>query len=338
MRRRLAFVALSCALIGGPTLQTQAAVGDTEFVLSLATGNRPEGIAVHQTGYVFVGNRRVGGMMTFNEILKITSDGNTVVFAGLPNTSAGAEGLLGLTVGPVGNIYAALVSFDSNHGVWKVSRDGTRTELLPGSSAIVFPNALAFDRKGNLYVTDSFGGAIWRARPGEPFVRWIADALLEPLPTDPFGSPVPGANGIAFFPPDILYVANTEQSLIAKVRINPDGSAGTVEAITVPFAVPTIDGIAVDVHGQIYGVLPGFSLVESSPIVRIDPVTGAVTAMVSDFVASTAFDTPLSLAFAGGRLGVMTVLMTNGDLPIAPGGPGPGVVKVNVGVPGYPVR
>lgn len=338
MKIQLILIVLLASLLDCPTPAAWAETAIPETVLSLAPGNRPEGIAVNRTGDVFVGNRLIGGTVTFNDILRITPDGNAAVFAALPDTNASAEGLLGLTVDARGRVYAALVALDGNHGIWRVSRDGTRTELLPGSRDIVFPNALTFDRTGNLYVTDSFGGAIWRARPGGSFTRWVADALFEPLPSDPFGGPLPGANGIAFFPPDILYVANTEQSLIARVRIEPDGSAGAVEAVTSAFAVPTVDGIAVDAHGQIYGVLPGFSLLQTSPLVRIDPGTGAVTAIVTEVVGASAFDTPLSLAFGGGRWGVKTVLVTNGDLPVVPGGPGPGVVKVDVGVPGFPVR
>jgi sugar lactone lactonase YvrE len=336
--KRLGLMLLSGVLLGCVAPGVWADSGDTETILSFAPGNRPEGIAVHPAGDVFVGNRQVGGSVTINEILRLTPDGNTAVFAGLPDTSAAAEGLLGLAVDPAGHVYGALVSFDGNHGIWRVSRDGTRTDLLPGSSDIVFPNALAFDRAGNLYVTDSFGGAIWRARPGESFTRWVADGLLEPLPSDPFGSPLPGANGIAFFPPDTLYVANTERGLVASVRIDPDGSAGPVAAVTPAFAVPTVDGIAVDVHGRVYGLLPGFALLQVSPLVSIDPGTGAVTAIVTDAADTSAFDTPLSLAFGGGRWGVKAVLVTNGDLPVVPGGPGPGVVRVEVGVPGFPVR
>jgi sugar lactone lactonase YvrE len=338
LKKRLTLVVLLAALLACPTPQVWADTANPETILSLAPGNRPEGIAVHQTGDVFVGNRQVGGTVTSNEILKITPDGNTAMFAALPDTNASAEGLLGLTVDRVGRVYAALVSLDGNHGIWRVSRDGTRAQLLPGSSDIAFPNALTFDPAGNLYVTDSFDGAIWRARPGKAFIRWVADEFLEPLPFDPFGDPLPGANGIAFFPPDILYVANTEQGLIARVRIDPDGSAGTVEALTPAFAVPVVDGIAVDAHGQIYGVLPAFSVLQTSPLVRIDPDTGAVTAIVAEVVGASAFDKPLSLTFAGGRWGVKAVFVTNGDLPVFPGGPGPGVVKVDIGVPGFPVR
>lgn len=338
MKQQLALVVLLACLLDCPTPGAWADTVAPETVLSLAPDNSPEGIAVSRTGDVFVGNRLVVGTVTRNEILSITADGNVATFASLPDTNAGAEGLLGLTVDPRGRVYAALVALDSNHGIWRVSRDGKSTELLPGSPDIVFPNALTFDRTGNLYVTDSFGGAIWRVRPGGSFTRWVADALFEPLPSDPFGFPVPGANGIAFFPPDILYVANTEQGLIAKVRIKPDGSAGTVEAVTSAFAVPTVDGIAVDAHGQIYGVLPGFALLQTSPLVTIDRGTGAVTDVVDEVVGASAFDTPLSLAFGGGRWGVKAVLVTNGNLFDIPGGPGPGVVKLDVGVPGFPGR
>jgi sugar lactone lactonase YvrE len=207
---------------------------------------------------------------------------------------------------------------------------------VSGSEEIGFPNALTFDPRGNLYVTDSFG-AIWRAPRGGPFSLFVEDPLLAPLPSDPFGSPLPGANGIAFYPPNLLYVANTERGIIARVRIASDEQATSVEPVTAPFAVPTVDGIAMDVQGQIHAVLPGFIPLQTSPLVRIDPATGTVTATVVTLVDMSRFDTPLSLAFGSGPWDVRTVLVTNGDLPIVPGGPGPGVVQVDVGVSGFPI-
>ena len=320
-----------------PSAVAQLASGRTEVVLSLLPGNSPEGIAVSRNGNLFVGNRQVGETTVVNEILRIAPHGTAAVFARLPESSPAAQGLLGLTVDPTGTLYAAFASFDANHGVWRVSRDGTDIERIPGSEGIGFPNALTFDPRGNLYVTDSFRGAVWRSHRGGAFSIWVEDPLLAPLPANPFGSPLPGANGIAFYPPNSLYIANTERSLIARAQIEPDGSPGPVEAVTAPFAVPTVDGIAMDVHGQIHAVLPGFTILQVSPVVRIDPETGVVTPTVIDPVDMSRFDTPLSLAFGGGRWDVRTVLVTNGDLPVVPGGPGPGVVQVNVGVAGFPV-
>lgn len=319
----------------------ELATGQPQIVLSLPEGSRPEGIAVNRSGTAFVANRQFReGQPTINQILRLTGNGTAVVFASLPDSHPEAEGLLGLTSDPAGNIYAAFVSFDVNHGVWRISPDGTRVEHTPGSEEVGFPNALTFDPRGTLYVTDSFRGAIWRSPRGGPFSIWAEDPLLAPLTDDPFGFPLPGANGIAFFPSDTLYVANTERGLIASVQIEPDGSAGPVEAVTAPFAVPTVDGIAMDVRGRIHAVLPGFSVVPgASPLVRIDPVTGTVTpGVVSGIDMSHFFDAPLSLAFGGGaQWDVRTVLATNGDLPVVPGGPGPGVVQVAVGVPGFPI-
>jgi hypothetical protein len=50
------------------------------------------------------------------------------------------------------------------------------------------------------------------------------------------------------------------------------------------------------------------------------------------------FDVPLSLAFGSGARDHESVYVANGDLPIIPGGPGPGITQANLGVPGFPVR
>ncbi len=115
----------------------------------------------------------------------------------------GSQGLLGLAIDRFGNLYAALASFNPDtHGVYRIGPDGTDIERLTGSENIAFPNALTFDIYGRLYVSDSTG-AIWRYVDGtfgnDP---WTQDPLLEPLPNDPFGFPLPGANGIGFYPPN----------------------------------------------------------------------------------------------------------------------------------------
>jgi sugar lactone lactonase YvrE len=339
--RLIARPALACAgivvLIQQPSAVSGGAPGRSEIVASLPAGSQPEGIAMSRTGTLFVANRRPGATTVVNQVLRIERDGTATVFALLPESNPEAEGLLGLTIDPGGTLYAAFASFDSNHGVWTISRDGSGIRRVPGSEAIVFPNALTFDAQGTLFATDSFGGAIWRSVRGGSFSLWVEDPLLAPLPDDPFGFPLPGANGIAFYPPDVLYVANTEQGLLVSVRILPDGRAGAVRAVTAPFSAPTVDGIAVDSNGGIHAALPGFALVGASPLVRIDPATGIVTATVIDPTDVTRFDTPLSVVFGGGQWDVRTLLVTNGDLPVVPGGPGPGVVQVDVGVPGFPI-
>jgi len=322
-------------------------VGRAETTLLLDEGNRPEGIAVSHDGQLFVGNRQFGETTVTNEILVVATDGTSEVLATLPSSTPDpavnteAQGLLGLALDDVGNVYAALASGDSaTRGVWRVSRPrpgaGVEIERLQGSENITFPNALTFDCDGNLYVSDSVGH-IWRASAGGGFSLWLSDPLLEPLPDDPFGIPLIGVNGIAFNPDqDNIYFANTERSIIGRVHVQQDGSPGTPELVTTPFAVPTADGIALDVHGDIHVVLPGFAITGTPPLVKVDATTGAVSATVvtPDDVAK--FDVPLSIAFGRDCLGVKTVFITNGDLPVVTDDHNPGVVHAGVGVPGAP--
>jgi len=315
------------------------AVGDVETVLEFDSGEHPEGIAFDRDGNLYIGNRlRVAGGAYDSELRKISPDGKQDTVIATFARSTGSA-LLGLLVDGDGDVWAAMHGGD-DHGVWRISANGKKRRRVPGSEQINFPNALAFDAQGNLYVTDSgpvvppVGGAVWRlARGAREIERWSDDAALAPLPIDPFGFPLPGANGVAFVAPDSLYVANTERGQIFRIPILADGSPGAAQAVTAFFAVPTIDGIAVDVHGHIHAVLPGHAVVGAPPLVKVDPAVGVPTRS-SAATFDGIFDIPLSLAFGTFRGGTTSVFVTNGDLPVAPVGQGPRVLRIEVGVKG----
>jgi sugar lactone lactonase YvrE len=319
-------------------------VGDAQRFLRLDPGNYPEGIAVGERGTVYVGNRRDDGEHFVSEILAIARDGSVSKVAALAELELdgdpGDDGVLGLATDSRGAVYAAVVSPDpAVHGVWRITCDGSRRARLPGSEGMTFPNALTFDARGNLYVTDSFGGTVWRfARVGtrrHPAFGtgrpWAEHELLAPAPDDPLRFPLPGANGIGFDLPNRLYVANTEKGLVVEVPINRDGSAG--EAVVVATGLLTADGLAVDARGGVHVAIPGHAILGMAPLVRVDPRTGSSTAGVAPGEWDE-FDVPLSVAFGTGRHQT-TVFATNGDLPgVPPEARLPGVVEVNVGVPG----
>jgi len=308
--------------------QSKLAPGTVENILSLPEGNSPEGVALDRQGNIYVGNRIFEGTNQIPEIIKITPSGTVSILAVLPVTeNPEANSLLGLATDAQGSVYAAMQSVDAAHGVWKIGVDGS-AQLLPGSNQIVFPNALVFDPHGNLYVTDSASGSLWRMDRAGHWTEWVQDPLLEP-PSEPvLGLTIPGANGIAFYPPNTLFVANTLKGLIAKVSILSDGSAGPVELVADDALLLTVDGIAVDKNGDIHGVIPGYALLDTYPLVRVDPSTGSVEPSVVAESEIAKFDFPLSIAFGHGQRDNQSVYITNGDFEeLLPGGPGAGLVR-----------
>lgn len=310
---------------------TALAPGQVSQVLAL----RPlidmaEGIAIDRRGHIFISNRRLENDKRVCEILEIGLDGTVTEFATLDPGSVDAfnRGVLGLAFDKRGNLYAALATQNpETHGVWRIRRNGD-AERLPGSRRIVMPNALAFDSRGNLYVTDSEGGAVWRFPPNERGKPWVRHASLAP---DPSAIRI-GANGIVFEPPRDLFVANTDQGLIAHIRIKPDGTARQPEVAAVGFELLTIDGLAADTRGNLYGVVAGAPLFGTSPVVRVNPHTGDIVSATTD---ADAFDIPTSLAVGRGPRDHHSLYVVNsGIFPEGRPEAAPGVVRVKIGAHG----
>lgn len=297
----------------------------TEFDPSL--GELPEGIAIDKAGNIFVSLGAVGG--SSGEIRRISPDGTQETMVELSTAAAG------LAVDAPGNVYYAYLTFDESGGVHRLNTDGS-TEQLPGTGSILLPNGLGFDKRGNLYVSDSVAGAIWRVPPGESAELWIQHESLEgclPPPDSTF--PPIGANGVAHRQGDI-FVANTEQGLLVRVPIERDGAAGIPVVVAGnPGCDPadplfSMDGIAFDAKGDLYALL-----VLQNKLVKIDPETGDVTELVSD----SGFHNPASLSFGTGKGERKSVFIVNYALlpPVPDPTFGPAVLKLDVGAPGMPL-
>ena len=119
-------------------------------VPSPRAGELSGGHRLRQEGVLYLANRRDDGEHYVSEILAIARDGSVSTFAVLAQLARdgdpGNDGVLGLATDRRGNVYAALVSPDAvAHGVWRITRDGSRRTRLAGSERMIFPNALAFD-------------------------------------------------------------------------------------------------------------------------------------------------------------------------------------------------
>jgi sugar lactone lactonase YvrE len=279
-------------------------------------GELPEGVAVDKVGNLYVSFTPLG------QIRKITADGADPVVVNFPD-----PGTLGLAVDAIGNLYAAHASGNpATTGVYRLGKDGVLGRF-EGTEAMVFPNSLAFDKRGNLYVTDSATGTIWRITRSGAAGPWLQHEMLEGLGQVP-GYPPIGANGIVYWR-GTLTVANTEKGLIVRVPLGADGRPGEPELLAEGPGVYGPDGLALDVFGNLY-----IPLVIQDKLVRLDRVDGSVLEVAT---IDDGLDEPASLAFSTQRGDRQTVFVTNYSVLPEDGGAGPALLKLEIGVPGLPL-
>jgi hypothetical protein len=100
--------------------------------------------------------------------------------------------ILGLGFNPV-NGFLLVIDFGAGKVLHVDPVTGTSSVFMgpiPGSGL----NALTFDRLGNVYVSESFNGVIWKTGPlGGPSTAWSSDPSLGPGTglTPPFGASQP---------------------------------------------------------------------------------------------------------------------------------------------------
>lgn len=204
-----------------------------------------EGVAVSQKGDVFVGNYGTAEIWRapkgeFDQAFRL---------ADLPGGN-----LIGMDVDRLGNVYAAVAAFldPDLHGLWRVQPDGTAERVGPlpaffGSLA----NDVTIDARGNVYVSDSFDGKIWRLTANGEWSVWVEDDLLRAFFGEEFGFFEFGVNGLVYHK-SALYAAITLNGRIIRVPIQPDGAAGRPATLVQDDALIGIDGIEPDVEGNLY--------------------------------------------------------------------------------------
>jgi sugar lactone lactonase YvrE len=308
------------------------AMGQIEIVTTFdaAKGELPEGVAIDKPGNIYVSLGPpffVGG--GYGAMLKISPDGSEkTVLAEYPAGPAPA----GLAVDAPGNVYYALPDpGGADAGVYHVA-EGSDPERLPGTENMIVPNGLALDKQGNLFVSDSAMGAIWRMQPegSKPAEIWLQHELIAGCTPDDLG-----ANGIAFWKGD-LYVANTGRGALVHIPIMTDGSPGDPKIVAgdtdcEPDDLFGMDGIALDVHGNVYALL-----VLQNKLVRIDPADGTFTTLLTE---ENGLWNGASIAFGTGKGNKESIFISNyAVLPPEPTNSlGPAILKIDVGVPGLPL-
>jgi sugar lactone lactonase YvrE len=235
------------------------------WVAARLPGN-PEGLTMDRDGKLYAALWQSG------RIVALDGRGGYRSVGFVPSEELGKAGItVGAEFGPDGHLYVAYMwhytpeeELDPKHlgcrnsqdvytGIYRVDvKTGTTTPFLTKRDGwpACFPDDVAFDAKGNMYVTDLSLSGIWKIAPGGKFTLWSTDPLLE-WSVAPYSGFPEGANDLVITPDGrALYAVTDGNPAIVKVPIREDGSAGP--ATLVARDLTMLDGVELDDRGNIY--------------------------------------------------------------------------------------
>lgn len=305
-----------------------------ESFVELPTGVRyPEGLAINpQRGEIYVGtfDIREPASERNNQLLRYSSDGRLLAqrsFGVAPLTGLGYAQdqvyILNFGAAKLQRIPAAftadtpvedLLSFPALNPSAPAARsvrnpDGSEDQIRFGSSGTPAPNGLVFASNGDLYVSDSFQGAIYR----------IANALgcspcsLDVVSRSPLlataGSLPFGANGLAFNADESrLYINNAGDGRLLAMTM-PDGDVHIVSE-----SLHGADGLLF--HQGLLWLLAN----QGDQLLGLDE-QGLIRARAGGFDGISVSDAPLGLLFpASNVVHGDWMVISNLALPLTPAG------------------
>lgn len=265
--RLFAAAALLTVASGMPAVAQVRPAGDSQVFAAVPNPGFPEGIAI-RGNRVYVSGPATFGLNTPPVVWAYDLKSREHVASypvTITNPYAPFRGLSCIAFGPDGKLYA----IEPFIGIIRMTLDPNNAQEVysafpPPPPTGALPNDLAFDKAGNLYVTDSFQGLIYRipAGGGAPQV-WFQDQRLLGHPALPFG-----ANGIRIDKNGLnAYVSVTVDSnfngVIYKLPLTASPAAADLTEFHVyaptAFGPPAPDGIAFGKSGRLYVALAGSS-------------------------------------------------------------------------------
>ncbi len=186
--------------------------------------------------------------------------------------------------------------------------DGTSDTITFGNVVSV-PNAMVFDSHGNLYVSDSFQGAIFRVDNAAscktpcPMVTVAHDPLLATAGFPPFG-----ANGLALSGDEsVLFIANTGDDRVLALTL------GTSRISVFTDGIDGADGLAVDGKGRLW-----VAANQADTVFQLNE-HGRVVGKVGEFRGIRADGTPDGLLFPASMVFVGdSMFVTNLAIALTP--------------------
>ncbi len=186
----LTLAATSVALLLTSTAAWSQVLGDSKVIAQVPAAGFPEGIATRGNRFYVSGPANFGmplGSAYINAYDLDTGVLKSVYPITISNPFAGMSGASCCAFGPDGKLYViepfvGVIRMDLNPG----NTQAVYSAFVPTGPSLL--NDLAFDGKGNLYVTDSFAATIYKipAGGGAPAV-WFTDPALAGNSMIPFG-------------------------------------------------------------------------------------------------------------------------------------------------------
>jgi sugar lactone lactonase YvrE len=223
---------------------------------------QPEGLAIDPSGNLYTASNS-DSATTVSHVCVLDPAGRLTDIIDIPSSAAtpSAIGLVG-ELWDNGRLFVLDQADDvAPHG--RVLLVDPRTHAVSTfATGFAFPNCIIKDRSGNLYVSDSLQGRIYKLSPdGRTMSVWAESPLL--LSNNPNQNV--GANDMAFDRGEhYLYIDNTGNRQMFRIPVQQDGSSGPLElfadgatidsrlGLAGPVALYGADGIQFDVRGNLY--------------------------------------------------------------------------------------
>ena len=229
----------------------------------------PEGLGVDSNGNLYA------ALFHRGEVVMLKQDGSYDHVAWVPSKEESGKGdLIGLDLDKNNNIYVAYKAHSkydaedlsnplhpackdatvTRSGIYKIDAKtkkvtalATRAEGWP----FCFPDDVAIDSKGYVYMTDLTYAGIWKISPdGAKVDLWSASSLLNWSSKPYSGAPL-GVNDLVLDQAQKnIYAVTDGEPMVLRIPIKDDGTAG--DPVPLAYGFSALDGIELDRKGNIY--------------------------------------------------------------------------------------
>jgi sugar lactone lactonase YvrE len=230
----------------------------------------PEGLGIDSHGNIYA------TLMHTGEVVMLKDDGSYDHIAWVPSKEESEKGdLIGLDLDKADNIYVAYTAHSkydlrkdlgnpfhpacrdatvTRSGVYKIDAKTRKVTPLATKAegwAFCYPDDVAIDSSGNVYMTDLTYAGIWKISPdGKKVDLWSSHPLLN-WSSQPYSGFPLGVNDLVLDREQKnIYAVTDGDAMVLRIPIKDDGTAG--EPVALPSGYSAFDGIELDAKGNIY--------------------------------------------------------------------------------------